>query len=121
MLHLLPLLLNHLFFISLLLTPQFWTSFSRYHHDATKAISHRWQQLQLTLQTPTTLIVEDESEDEYEEWVDNEIKRFQCVLREIEVLEGELERARKVGVVAKKMGKWVEDVWVREDGGGRRG
>jgi hypothetical protein len=57
------------------------------------------------------LDISDDSEDEYEEWVDDEIKRFQCVLREIDNLETEFEEVKKVGAVVKRAKNWVEAIW----------
>jgi hypothetical protein len=107
-------LIHHIAFLALFLDPEFWASFSRYHEDATKAIAQRWQQLQAVVQTPPALIIEEDSEDEYEQWVDNEIKRFQHVLREIGELETEMERAKEVGVAVKKTKKWVEELWTTD-------
>jgi hypothetical protein len=106
------LFIHHIAFLAILLDPEFWVSFSRYHEDATKAIARRWQQLQIAIQTPPTIIIEEDSDDEYEQWVDNEIKRFQHVLMEIGELERELMRAKEVGVAVKKTKKWIEEIWV---------
>lgn len=53
----------------------------------------------------------DDSEDEYEEWVDDQIKRFQYVLREIDELEAEFEEVKKAGLVVKRAKNWVDSVW----------
>jgi hypothetical protein len=106
------LFIHHIAFLALFLDPEFWAYFASYHDDTTKAITHRWEQLQTALQTPPTLNIEEDSDDEYEQLVDNEIKRFQHVLREIGALEAEMEKAKEVGFVVKKTRKWIEDIWV---------
>lgn len=62
---------------------------------------------------PTTTILEgeDSDEDEYEHWVDEEIKRFQCVLGEIGEVEEELRGMREVGDFVWRGRRWVEGIW----------
>lgn len=105
------LLISHTAFLALLLDPEFWASFSTYHEEATKSIARKWQQLQLVVQTPPTTIIEDDSDDEYEQWVDNEILRFQNLLQEIGDLEADMMRAKEVGVAVKQTRKWVAELW----------
>lgn len=66
----------------------------------------------MQIQTPPTIITtEDDSDDEYEQWVDDEIKRFQFVLREIEEVEEGLRRMKDVGSSVARTRKWIEGIW----------
>ncbi|KAE9975968.1 hypothetical protein EG328_002894 [Venturia inaequalis] len=72
MTEILYLLIDHLAFLAIILSPIFWTSLSIYHEEATKSITQQWQQLQLAvnIRPPLTIIAmtEDDSDDEYEQW-----------------------------------------------------
>jgi len=128
----LHLIFHHLAFLALFLDPGFWASLSQYHDNAMKTIGERWHavrhvsgcisctshantspQLQQEVQTPAAVQLDanDDSEDEYEEWVDDQIKRFQYVLREIDELEAEFEEVKKAGLVVKRAKNWVDNVW----------
>ncbi|QDS75810.1 hypothetical protein FKW77_000299 [Venturia effusa] len=113
----LDLILHHLPFLALLLCPHFWTCLSLYHEEATESMTLKWQQLQLAMhiQMPPATVTVEESDGPgdggYEQWVDQEIKRFQCVLRDMEILEEELRGAKKAGILVSRMRRWVEGIW----------
>jgi DNA repair ATPase RecN len=108
----LHLLLRYIGFLALILDPGFWASFSSFHEEATRKTAQRWQQLQSAVQIHYPPLSEDKPEEDYEQWVDEEIKRLQYVLRELDELEVEYEKTKEVGAAVKRIRKWVDGIWI---------